>query len=96
VNLAGQQFLEVIDCTHMGNGRLYLYEIRRGFVNLKMSARVITNLGVLAFEPRLARIDYRELEEGRGALIVEADLIDRGEHRFSSGGSGEVRMAKRR
>lgn len=70
LHFAGEKFLEVIDCTHMGNGMLYLYEVRAGFVMLKLKVRVMTNIGGLHFEPRIAHIDYRELEPDRPASVV--------------------------
>lgn len=75
VTLSGQKYLEVIDCTHMGNGMLYLYEIRPGFVRLKVKVRVIANLSV-HFEPRVANVSYRDLDQdGDDDVVVDASCL---------------------
>lgn len=77
VTFSDRQYLEVIDCTHMGNGMLYLYEVRAGVVRLKLKARVITNLLGVGFEPRIARVEYRDLDgDGFDDIILRAEWID--------------------
>jgi hypothetical protein len=76
VTLSGEKYLEVIDCTHMGNGMLYLYEIRAGVVRLKLRVRVIANLSV-RFAPRLANVAYRDLDQdGDDDVVVEASCAE--------------------
>jgi len=76
VTLSGQKYLEVIDCTHMGNGMLYLYEIRDGRLRRKLRVRVIANLSV-AFEPRISRISYRDLDQdGDDDVLVDAVCVE--------------------
>jgi hypothetical protein len=76
VTLSGQKYLEVIDCTHMGNGMLYLYEIRAGVVRLKLRVRVIANLSV-RFAPRLANVAYRDLnQDGDDDVVVKASCVE--------------------
>lgn len=75
VDLSGHKFIEVIDCTHMGNGFLYLYEIDGGFVHLKLKARVIANLS-LKFNPRLANIRYVDINaDGQQDVVIDAEVV---------------------
>ena len=66
------KLIEVIDCTHMGNGTLYLYAPRKGRLHKLLETRVITNLGPLSFHPRLAKINYVDLNND-GHLDVTID-----------------------
>jgi len=75
VMLSDKKYLEVIDCTHMGNGFLYLYEIRAGRLRLKLRVRVIANLSV-HFDPRIAKVVYRDLDDdGDMDLTLDATCI---------------------
>lgn len=76
VTLSGQNYLEVIDGTHMGNGMLYLYKLHGGVAQLKLRVRVMANLSV-HFEPRIAHISYRDLDQdGDDDVVVEAECVE--------------------
>lgn len=75
IDLSGSRYIEVIDCTHMGNGMLYLYQIQKGAVELKLRARVIANLSV-EFEPRVAKIEYIDINnDGQKDVVIDARVI---------------------
>ena len=75
IDLSGRKYIEVIDCTHMGNGMLSIYQLRRGRAELKLRARVITNLSV-AFEPRMATIQYQDLnDDGESDIVLDAKVV---------------------
>ncbi len=77
LHLNGRPWLEVIDRTHQGNGMLYLYEVKDGFVRKHLNTRVRTNLGGLRFSPSLARIEYRDVTgNGYVDVVVSAEWID--------------------
>lgn len=76
VELDGKKHLEVIDCSHMGNGALHLYSLRNGGLHLLVECRAMTNLLSMHFSPAIAEVTYRD-EDGDGDqdLIVEATCL---------------------
>jgi len=79
VELSGKKYLEVIGCTHQGNGTLYLYELRRGVLRLKMSCRVMANLTLpsVRFEPRVAKVTYRDLDgDGDDDVLIDTTCLE--------------------
>jgi hypothetical protein len=77
VTLSHGKYVEIIDCTHMGNGMLYLYEIRAGIVSLKLKVRVIAALSGIRFEPRIGRIEYRDINgDDREDVIISAKWVE--------------------
>jgi hypothetical protein len=75
IELSRKKYIEVIDCTHMGNGMLSIYQLRRGRAELTLRARVITNLSV-AFEPRMATIQYKDINgDGEPDVVLDAKVV---------------------
>jgi hypothetical protein len=75
IDLSGKKYIEVIDCSHMGNGMLSLYQLRRGRAELKLRARVIANLSV-EFEPYIATIQYEDLnDDGETDVVLDAKTV---------------------
>lgn len=73
VDLSGEKFLEVVARSHMGNGRLYLYDLSRGSLQLMLNCRIMTNLSSMHFLPSDTKISYRDLDEdGDIDLIIKA------------------------
>ena len=76
VEFSGHKFLEVIGCSHKGNGTLYLYELRSGGLHLLVQCRVMTNLLAMHFSPTIANIQYRDVDkDGDQDLIIKADCL---------------------
>lgn len=75
VTLAQTKYLEVVDSTHMGNGFVYLYQIKAGVARRVLRARALCNLSV-HFDPGIATITYRDLNnDGREDVILEARCV---------------------
>jgi len=73
VEISGSKCLEVVASSHMGNGRLYLYELRRGALQLMLDCRIMTNLGSMHFTPSTTKIAYRDLDmDGDIDLVINA------------------------
>ena len=76
VEFSGRKYLEVIGCSHKGNGTLYLYELRSGGLQLLVQCRVMTNLAAMHFSPAIADIAYRDIDgDGDQDLIIKADCL---------------------
>ena len=76
IDLSGHRYVEVIDCSHMGNGSFYLYQIHHGTAELKLEARIMTNLGAQKFEPRTGDIRYVDLnEDGIKDVVLHANVV---------------------
>jgi len=76
VELASRKYLEVIACSHQGNGSLYLYELRSGGLHLLVNCRVMTNLSAMHFSPAIAKIAYRDVDEdGDQDLVINATCL---------------------
>lgn len=75
IDLSGKKYIEVIDCTHMGNGMLSLYQLHKGRAELKLRARVVANLSV-GFEPRMATIQYEDInDDGETDVVLDAKVL---------------------
>jgi hypothetical protein len=76
IDLNKEKYLQVIDITHMGNGFLYLYQIKDGFCHLKIEARAIANLDV-KFKNKTASIEYRDInKDGSTDVVLSADILN--------------------
>lgn len=77
VDLHPQKYLEVVAASHQGNGRLYLYELQRGVLQLVLDLRIMTNLNSMHFTPSTTKIAYRDLDaDGDVDLIVNATCFE--------------------
>lgn len=77
VRLSSEPYLEVVASTHQGNGRLYLYQLRRGTLQLLLDCRIITNLNSIHFTPATTKISYRDLDgDGDLDLSIKATCFE--------------------
>jgi hypothetical protein len=73
---------EVTGITHMGNGNLYLYELRDKKLELLLTTRMVDfNADPFQFQHGLLEVDYRDIDgDGITDLALQGVVEDRGDN----------------